>query len=61
MHNNPFLKGKEDAMHGGTSKNPYPDQTEKWAMYNKGFNLHNPATREYFRNQQLKQQASSKS
>lgn len=54
MHNNPFLKGKEDALHGGTSKNPYPDQTEKWAMYNKGFNLHHPTTREYFRNQ-LKQ------
>lgn len=52
MHNNPFLQGKEDALHGdGTSKNPYPDQTEKWALYNKGFNWNNPKTAEYFRNQ----------
>lgn len=55
MHNNPFLRGKEDALHGaGTNKNPYPEQTEKWALYNKGFNLHHPTTREYFHNQ-LKQ------
>lgn len=55
MHNNPFLRGKEDALHGdGTSKNPYPEQTEKWALYNKGFNLNNPKTAQYF-NQQRKQ------
>jgi hypothetical protein len=58
MHNNPFLRGKEDALQGKENSNPYSNSNSelgKFAAYNKSFNMHNPKTAQYF-NQQRKQE-----
>lgn len=60
MHNNPYFPGKDDAQTGdGTNKNPYPDFSEKWALYNNGYNLNNPQTADYFHAQLQAKKAKS--
>ena len=42
MHNNPYLRGKASAeaciRNSIKSVNPYPEFSEKWALFNKGYN-----------------------
>lgn len=52
MSKNPYEQGKNDALAGHDSKNPHREFTDKWALYNSGFNLHHPLSGPYFREQQ---------
>lgn len=38
MSLNPYEKGQSDYKNGLKSTNPYPTFSEKWALYNRGYN-----------------------
>lgn len=40
---NPYELGQRHALDGKESQNPYEHPTEKWALYNRGYNkIRNP-------------------
>lgn len=52
MTKNPYELGKQHAEAGEDNVNPFPELSEKWAMYNSGYNVNHPTYGHYFREQQ---------
>lgn len=48
---NPYESGSKDGYANKVSANPYPEFSEKWALYNKGYNSHHPVLKHYYRQQ----------
>ena len=48
---NPYEQGRADGLASKPSANPYREFSERWALYNRGYNSHHPQLKDYFAGQ----------